>query len=541
MFARIKKSGKYDYLQIVENQRVKSKVTQRVIATVGRMDKLSAKGEVETLIRSLSRFSEKALLVLSGKSEIQCDAKTIGPAIIFDRLWRELGIQKVIDGILEKRAFTFDVERAIFLTVLHRILVSGSDRFCDRWRRDCVVKGTEDLALHHFYRAMAFLGEELEDWKGATLSSPRCVKDVIEERMFAGQRNLFAELDLVFFDTTSVYFHGEGGDVLGKRGFSKDRRPELKQMIVGAILDQNGRPLCCEMWPGNTADVKTLIPVADRVRKRFQVGRFCVVADRGMVSKETIRELEERKIAYILGTRMRNVKEIGSEVLSRAGRYKEIHCEGKAPLKVKEVKIGEKRYIVCLNPRQAEKDKADRERIVESLREQIRKGPKTLVGNKGYRKFLKVEKGSAHIDTDKVREEEKFDGKWVLITNTAWSADRVALKYKELWQVEQTFRDLKSTFETRPVFHQRDDTIRGHVFCSFLALVLRKELYRRLEAAGHSFEWSEIKQDLSALKEVVIEDSGKRFAVRTQCLGTCTSVFRAVGVAIPPTIRVLDP
>jgi len=541
MFARIKKSGKYDYLQIVENQRVKSKVTQRVIATVGRMDKLSAKGEVETLIRSLSRFSEKALLVLSGKSEIQCDAKTIGPAIIFDRLWRELGIQKVIDGILEKRAFTFDVERAIFLTVLHRILVSGSDRFCDRWRRDCVVKGTDDLALHHFYRAMAFLGEELEDWKGATLSSPRCVKDVIEERMFAGQRNLFAELDLVFFDTTSVYFHGEGGDILGKRGFSKDRRPELKQMIVGAILDQNGRPLCCEMWPGNTADVNTLIPVADRVRKRFQVGRFCVVADRGMVSKKTIRELEERKIAYILGTRMRNVNEIGSEVLSRAGRYKEIHCEGKAPLKVKEVKIGEKRYIVCLNPRQAEKDKADRERIVESLREQIRKGPKTLVGNKGYRKFLKVEKGSAHIDTDKVREEEMFDGKWVLITNTAWSADRVALKYKELWQVEQTFRDLKSTFETRPVFHQRDDTIRGHVFCSFLALVLRKELYRRLEAAGHSFEWSEIKQDLSALQEVVIEDSGKRFAVRTQCLGTCTSVFRAVGVAIPPTIRVLDP
>ena len=540
MFARIKKSGKYDYLQIVENQRVDSKVTQRVIATVGRMDKLSAKGEVETLIRSLSRLSEKALLVLSGKSEIQCEAKTIGPAIIFERLWCELGIQQVIRDLLHNRAFLFDVERAIFLTVLHRILISGSDRFCDKWRRDLVVKGTEDLALHQFYRAMAFLGEVLDDQEHATLSSPRCVKDVIEEKMFAGRRHLFAELDLVFFDTTSVYFHGEGGESLGRRGFSKDHRPELKQMVVGAVLDQNGRPLCCEMWPGNSTDVKTLVPVTDRIRKRFGVGRFCIVADRGMVSRETIRELEERKIAYILGTRMRKVKEITTEVLARAGRYKEVKCEGRSPLKVKEVMVRDKRYIVCLNPKQAEKDKADRDSIIESLREQIRKGPKALVGNEGYRKFLKVDKDSIHIDLDKVKEEERFDGKWVLTTNTNWSSDRVALKYKELRQVEHSFRDLKSTFETRPVFHQRDDTIRGHVFCSFLALVLRKELYRRLDRAGHAFEWSDIKQDLSALQEIVIEENGKRFALRSQCLGTCSSVFRAVGVAIPPTIRVLS-
>jgi len=115
----------------------------------------------------------------------------------------------------------------------------------------------------------------------------------------------------------------------------------------------------------------------------------------------------------------------------------------------------------------------------------------------------------------------------------------VALKYKELWQVEHVFRDVKSVLETRPVYHQRDENIRGHVFCSFLALVLRKELDRRLKAYGHDFEWADIKQDLKSLQQVLIEDNGKSLVLRTECLGTCGKVFQAVGVAVPPTIRQL--
>jgi transposase len=150
-------------------------------------------------------------------------------------------------------------------------------------------------------------------------------------------------------------------------------------------------------------------------------------------------------------------------------------------------------------------DAADREAIVTALTEQIKKGPKSLVGNKGYRKYVKVEKGAASIDKERIKSEARFDGKWVLQTNMDLSSDQVALKYKELWQVERVFRDVKSLLETRPIFHQRDDTIRGHVFCSFLALVLRKELDRRLETDGHHFEWSQIKQDLKALQQVTID------------------------------------
>ena len=542
MFARIKKSGKYQYLQIVENRKEKGKVKQRVIATVGRMDKLQEKNRVETLIRSLSRFSEKALLILSGQGDVQAESLTIGPVMIFQRLWRESGIQDSLIHLLRGRKFEFNVERAIFLTVLHRLMVSGSDRHCERWRRDYLIPGTEDLDLHHFYRAMSFLGECISDEDQGDELGPRRTKDLIEEMMFNRNRHLFSELELVFFDTTSIYFEGQGGEYFGNRGFSKDHRPDLHQMVVGAVLDDQGHPICCEMWPGNTADITTMMPIVRRLKRRFGIRNLCIVADRGMVSAGTIAKLEDSNMQYILGTRMRRVKNIKIEVLGRAGRYKEVYQENAdrrkpAPLKVKEVVHNGTRYIVCLNQRQARKDAADRQAIIESLKQQLKKGPKALVGNKGYRKYLKVQKGSAQIDMAKIKEESRFDGKWVLTTNTSLASDQVALKYKELWRVERVFRDVKSLLDTRPVYHHNDANIAGHVFCSFLALVLRKELDRRLAENKYRFEWNDIKLDLKALKQVEIEEAGKRFAIRTECKGVCGKIFKSVRVGLPPTIK----
>ena len=170
----------------------------------------------------------------------------------------------------------------------------------------------------------------------------------------------------------------------------------------------------------------------------------------------------------------------------------------------------------------------------------MKTGPKALVGNKGYRKYLKVQKDSAQIDTTKVESESRFDGKWVLTTNTNLSAEQVALKYKELWRVERVFRDVKSLLETRPVYHQKDENIAGHVFCSFLALVLRKEFDRCLAESKHQFEWNEIKQDLKALKRFEIEENSRSFAIRSECKGVCGKIFQSVGVALPPTIKGLN-
>ena len=238
--------------------------------------------------------------------------------------------------------------------------------------------------------------------------------------------------------------------------------------------------VCCEMWPGNTADVTSLIPVIKRIKGRFNIGRFCIVCDRGMISQDTLIYLEEEKIHYIVGARMRRVKEIKKEVLSRAGRYREVYpegvsCKDPSPLKVKEVMVDGRRYILCLNERQARKEAVDRQAMLDALREKIRTNPKSLVGNKGFRKYLSLDRETLAINPKKIAEEQRYDGKWVLRTNTELSPEQTALKYKELWQVEQVFRDMKSVLETRPIYHQTDETIRGHVFCSFLALVLRKE------------------------------------------------------------------
>src|SRR5215467_6362431 len=277
MYFRRKTSAGRAYLQIVESRRDGDQVRQQVIATLGRFEDLRASGQLERLLRSGARFSTKAM-VLSAASDdaaIKVAVRRIGPALVFERLWEETGCRAVIADLAGARGHKFALERAVFLTVLHRLLVSGSDRAADRWRADYAIAGVAGLDLHHLYRTMAWLGEELpeKEQDGRTPFAPRCVKDVIEERLFAHRRDLFTKLDLVFMDTTSLYFEGAGGQTLGRHGYSKDHRPDLRQMILAVLIDGDGHPVCSEMWPGNTADVTTLIPVIERLRRRFNIVR----------------------------------------------------------------------------------------------------------------------------------------------------------------------------------------------------------------------------------------------------------------------------
>jgi transposase len=548
MFPRVKNSGKYRYLQIVENRRVNGKHQQQVIASLGRLDELSASGQLDDFTCRLARLCNEVRVVNAHREgSIQSKGiRRVGPAVVFERLWEALGIDRVLKRLLAGRKFGFDVERAVFLTVLHRLFASGSDRAAEQWRADQRIEGVGDLSLHQLYRAMGWLGEALpgDEQDGTTPFAPRCTKDLVEEALSARRQDLFSDLDVVFFDTTSIYFEGEGGETLGRYGKSKDHRPDLKQMVVGAVLDGGGRPVCCELWPGNTTDVKTLVPIVERLRARFHIGAVCVVADRGMISAKTIETLEGTTgLTYILGARMRKQKEVKTDVLSRGGRYQELHPKSDdpkapSPLKVKEVFVGDRRYIVCHNEDQARKDATDREAIVAHLREQLKQGDKSLVGNKGYRKYIKTGPPHFEIDEDKIQAEARLDGKWVLRTNTELSAKDTALKYKQLWMVEQLFRTTKSILETRPIYHKCDETIRGHAFCSFLALALKTELYERLERKGRHYEWDHIRRDLEALQEteLILNDDTTCF-VRTELRGTCHDVMRAAGVAPPPTVR----
>jgi transposase len=287
------------------------------------------------------------------------------------------------------------------------------------------------------------------------------------------------------------------------------------------------------MWPGNHADSKTLLPVMDRMKEKFGLKRVCWIADRGMISKETIGQLEGRGLEYILGAPMRLQKEVREEVMGHAGRYQEV-AEN---LWVKEVWVEARRYIICYNPYEAAKDAADRLAIVQSLEDKLEEGAMQLVGNKGYRRFLRADKGAVDIDRKKVDSDARYDGKFVLRTNASLDADEVAVQYKRLLLVEQFFRTAKSLLHTRPVFHQWDATIRGHVFCSFLALVLFDELKRRARERGWNLEWNDIRHDLQSLHEVEMSEAEGTYLLRTPLQGVAGKVLQVVGVAVPPPVR----
>src|SRR5258708_28670990 len=391
---------------------------------------------------------------------------------------------------------------------------------------------------------MAWLGEVLpqEQQEGATPFAPRTNKDLIEEALFQGRRDLLTDLVLVFFDPTSLYFEGQGGETMGQRGHSKDHRRDLKQMVVGMVLDRTGNPVCSELWPGNTADVKSLVPIVERLQSRFGIASVCIVADRGMISAATLAEGELRKWSYILGVRMRSSTE-AKAVVARAGRYAEVHPKSDdrddpSPLKVKEVWVEDaRRYVVCVNVDQAPKDRHDREAVVASLRDALGKGDKSLVGNKGYRKYLRAGGKQFAVDENKIQEEARYDGKWVLTTNTDLPTPEVALKYKQLWMVEDVFRSMKSLLDTRPIYHKCDETIRGHVLCSFLALLLRRELQDRLARKQWKLEWADVSRHLDNLMEMEVVIGSKGYVFRGQTPGVAGKVFQACGVALPPTLR----
>ena len=544
MFFRVKPARGYRYLQIARSVRVEGKVRQEIIGTLGRLDVLQESGQLDRLLRSGLRYCRQVKVLdahAAGESE-PVSIRKIGPELVFGRLWQEMGIAEIISRLAAKRRYGFDLERAVYLTVLHRLFASGSDRAAEAWKENYWIPGAEQLELQHLYRAMAWLGEETGE---EVLGTLRCTKDLMEEALFDRGRDLFSEVGLVFFDTTSLYFEGAGGQSLGEHGHSKDHRPDLRQMVVGVALDVQGRPICCEMWPGNTTDATTLLPVVERMRAKFRVREMCVVADRGMVSKATLEALAamEPPVHYIVGVRMRRTREVGEIVLKSRAPWQEVTPERQrskdpAPLKVKEVEVEGRRYVVCLNEEERRKDARDRACILAALRQQLRRGDKSLIGNKGYRRFLKIE-GDGHflIDEKQVALEECYDGLFVLRSDTDHDAETIARVYKMLWMVEDTFRTAKSIMETRPIFHKCDETIRGHVFCSFLALVLKRELEIRMEQKGLEAEWAEVIRGLDNLQQVELLLQGSRFLLRSQLKGDASQALRAAEVALPPVLE----
>jgi transposase len=308
------------------------------------------------------------------------------------------------------------------------------------------------------------------------------------------------------------------------------------------VLDDADRPIASFLMPGNTADVTMLLPVVARLRTRFGVDRACIVADRGMTSAETIAALEAEGIEYILGIRERSTREVREDVIDDDGLAVPLiipRQKGETQLAVHERTLAGRRYVICRNEEEARKDAEARAELIAGLERKLAQGDKALVSNKGFRRFLKTPEHDAFvIDHAKIEADARFDGIFVLRTNTGLSALQVVLRYRNLLAVETAFKTAKALLATRPIFHKTDAAIRGHVFCTFLALVLRSELARRLVVhRSKNLEWQRIIDDLADLSEIDIEQDGRRARLRTAPGPTIDPICRAIGITLPPVFQ----
>src|SRR5918995_1716050 len=437
MFVRVKTivqdGRRYEYLQIVRSVRDGTRVCQELVASLGRRDLLVASGQLDQLLQALARFSTRVRVVEAASDErfVARAARSWGAALVFDRLWQRQGLPQILARLAKGRRFGFDPERVAFALALQRLCAPGSDLQGAAWAQTVEAPGFDGLALHHFYRTLPWLA---------------AIRHELERELFFQDRDLFsAELDLVFVDTTSVYLYRDGASDLVRHGYSRDRRPDLPQLVLCVAVNGQGWPVAFDVLPGNTADVDALSLTIARFRERFRIRRAVVVADRGMFGRNTLAQLRDHATVpfdYILGCPLRRERIIAREVLARPGRYQQVADN----LAVKEVRVGERRYVVCRNPIEAKQDAADREALLAKLRQTLaHDGPKAVVGNRGYARFLRIAKGGVTLNEAAIAREARLDGKFVLTTSTDLPAAEVAQAYKSLWRVGRALPPMKET------------------------------------------------------------------------------------------------
>ena len=521
---------------------------QKVIATLGRTDELAARGGLASLLASGARYCEQVLLLSTLQADLEGPrvlAKRIGAPLLFERLWEETGCRAVIEDLLAERRFEFPVERAIFATVLHRIMVSGSDRACEKWMADYAISGVDGLTLHHLYRAMAWLGEELpaDQQGGATPFAPRTVKDLIEEQLFARRRDLFSELSVVFMDTTSLSFTGAGGETLGRAGLlqgppprpdADDRRRGDRRRgpagLLGDVARQHRR--CQRARPGHRSPAQPL---------RHRSG-LCGGRSRHDLGPDHRRPRGAR--AGIRARRPRAHRQPGAHRGARGTRSPSRRSVSNGPGARRPSSSSRRSRpragatsCAATKPRRARTPPTAKPSSA-ALDQQLKRGDKALIGNSAYRRYLRAtSKKAFEIDPGKLADEARYDGVFVLRTNARITPLQAVLRYRDLIQVEQLFRTAKALMRTRPIYHSSDAAIRGHVFCSFLALILRKELDERCRKAGLRPEWGDVLRDLDRLQDVAITKDGRHITLRTPATGLIGPLFKAAHIALPPNIR----
>jgi len=528
MFVRNKvvkiKGKQYEYLQLVQNYRKNGKTRQRVLLTLGRTDQLDH-SFVDQIVTALSDLTQNVQVLTSLDDLDFTKAKSYGDILVLQRLWKELGFNRFFSEFLSKHNIEFDVQAALKGMIFNRAIDAHSKLSTYEWlKKNVYFPEGEKLQVHHLYRAMDFLIK---------------YKDKLENRLHNKLVNLLNyDTSVIFYDCSLVDMYGKSADLC------QISRKKRTQYLVSLVLSRDGLPLGHEVHPGNTADIATVQQTIEKLKKRFSIGRCIFVCDRGMVSQEKLDQINALGYEYIVGVRLNQWKEIKDMVLTTRGRYRQIRPN----LQVKEACVNGRRYIICQNPSRTRKDRYIREEVVESLEEEIKQlGPKTkeaarLYGHKYKGRFLKkLKDGTLKIDYAQIREDEKYDGKYILCTSDKnLSPEEIAITYKRLSEIERSFRSLKSLHDMEPTYHSVDRRIKAHVNICVLAHLLERILEKKLEKEGVILTASKALRYLKELQMARMTLKNRNVLVRGEITPEISRIFKALHYSFPSRVQFLS-
>lgn len=558
MFVKSTISRGHEYLKIVKSVRKNGTPTHETVANLGRADQLAEAG-LENIIKSLQKYVAKKN---EPANRFRKDIRTMAEKdrinygyLAYRTLWRQFGLDKLLSQLSVERKIQYDYAATVLTMVVNHVLNPSSKRDLSL-NIDRYAGLNNGQALQHFYRCLDLLAEH---------------KPELELALFHRHRTLFEMVvDVVFFDVTTFYFESQQADALREFGYGKDGKINEVQVVMALLIDKNGRPISFELFPGNTFEGHTLLSTLDRVKTRFQIDQVIIVADKGLNSKLNLKEIKARGYDYIVSSRLKVLpKKIKEQALSESGyevikvkdlfgveddelkphvfKYKVLDYTNVVRYKETEqgswqkVKLAEK-LICSWSSKRAAKDKADRQRQVEKAVEAIEAKQQSVLHHRGYKRFIKKEEigstaAALKLNNEKIEAEARFDGfAAIQCSRLSSTAIEVMRAYRQLLKIEESFRVMKSTLHTRPVFVWTPEHIKGHFVMCFLAFVLERELEYRLNKNGVENSPEQIKKALNLMEFSELEIENESFYLKGKHQKLASQIFALLRMKMPTNI-----
>lgn len=526
---KTKKGGSRKYLQFVESVRTDKGPRQNILVNIGRVDDKSGQERVKLLTDALLELSN-TIHILDVERDVQAkSSKHLGMGLVFRRLFDCIGIDDVFAKVFSDVKTDFDVKSSIFNLVLNRLENPCAKSAMEDWQED--QYGIKGFDTHQYYRAMDHLHDHQKE-----------IEKQIYTEMKKQSESRSADVSVALFDTTSVVYYGRGDadddpeedeQPLLDYGFSKARRSDLKQIVVGVAMTKDGIPLSHKTYSGNTNDVSCFSQIIDKFSECHGAKRVTFVGDRGLISHKNIEHLVSSGYQYILGFKMRTISKQDRAGLLQKADLRKL----KKNLEFRDIEYKGKRLVIYYNEERALKDKQKRDEILARIKEKIKGGTiKSIVSSKDYKKFLKIEGEKPTLDQNKIDADAVFDGIFILSTNTATKPGELVSTYRDLWQCEAGFRTLKSELDLQPLYHRKRRRIETHVFICFIALICKNVLTKKLRKLDKEASYKKTIVDLKRLQAVDFDIHKTSITARTEIKQRAKTAFRALNMGFPKKV-----